>query len=79
MEVSEFFKYGTFRASDYNVPIISINEIYTYLRETTGIWWIAAGERINDSIVRRAMIKTQAALICPEVDFIPLPNGTKQR
>ena len=77
MEVSEFFKYGTFRASDYNVPIISINEIYTYLRETTGIWWIAAGERINDSIVRRAMIKNSGSIDMPRGRFYPIAEWNK--
>lgn len=77
MEVSEFFKYGTFRAYDYNVPIISINEIYTYLRETTGIWWIAAGERISDSIIRRAMIKKSSSIDVQRGRFYPIAEWNK--
>jgi phosphoadenosine phosphosulfate reductase len=35
---------------------VSIAETDAYRREQTGLYWIAAGERIADSIVRRAMI-----------------------
>lgn len=62
MDVSEFFHYGSFRPPDYSFPIISINDIYRYMRLKTDIWWIAAGERINDSIVRRAMIKKSGSI-----------------
>ena len=56
-ETSNFLRYGTYRTPDYDVPIVSMNDVYAYLREKTGIWWICAGERIADSTVRRAMIK----------------------
>lgn len=62
MDVSEFFHYGSFRAPDYTFPIVSINDIYKYVRLKTDIWWIAAGERINDSIVRRAMMKKSGSI-----------------
>ena len=62
MDASEFFHYGSFRPPDYTFPIISINDIYHYLRLQTDIWWIAAGERINDSIVRRAMLKKSGSI-----------------
>mgnify|MGYP000879208665 CR=1 FL=1 len=55
--LSEFYRYGSFRAEDFDVPIVSVKETYDYMREKTGIYWIAAGERISDSLVRRAMIK----------------------
>ena len=63
MDVSEFFHYGSFRAPDYTFPIVSINDIYKYVRLKTDIWWIAAGERINDSIVRRAMMKKSLKIL----------------
>lgn len=56
-ELSEFLRYGTLRQPDFDVPIISTKDVYDYARELTGIWWIACGERITDSIIRRAMIK----------------------
>ena len=60
--LADFYGAGTFRAADYNVPRIKTVELYNYLREKTGIYWIAAGERIADSIVRRAMIKHSGAI-----------------
>ena len=62
MDVSEFFHYGSFRPPDYDFPIVSINDIYHYIRLKSDIWWIAAGERINDSIVRRAMMKKSGSI-----------------
>lgn len=78
MDTSEFFRYGTFRTPDFNVPIISINDIYAYMRETTGIWWIAAGERIADSIIRRAMIKNSSSIDINRGRFYPISEWKKQ-
>lgn len=55
--LSEWLRYGTLRQPDFDVPIVSTKETYDYARSLTDIWWIACGERISDSIVRRAMIK----------------------
>lgn len=62
MDVSEFFHYGSFRISDSSFPIISINDIYKWIRLYSDMWWIAAGERIDDSIVRRAMMKKSGSI-----------------
>lgn len=62
METSAYFRYGVFRNVDFSVPIISINDIYHYMRTKHDIWWIAAGERIDDSIVRRAMMKKSGSI-----------------
>ena len=62
MDVSEFYHYGSFRIPDPSFPIVSINDIYKYVRLQTETWWIAAGERIDDSIVRRAMIKKSSSI-----------------
>ena len=77
-EVSNFFRYGTFREYDFNVPIISVTDVYSYLRAETGIAWIAAGERINDSIVRRAMIKHSGTTDKKRGRFYPVANWTKK-
>ena len=79
MDTSEFFRYGTFRTPDFNVPIISINDIYAYLREQTGIWWIAAGERIADSIIRRAMIKESSSIDVKRGRFYPISEWNKSK
>lgn len=62
MDASEFFHYGSFRTPDLSFPVVSINDIYKYVRLQTDMWWIAAGERINDSIVRRAMMKKSGSI-----------------
>lgn len=61
--LAEWLRYGTFRQYDLSVPIISFLDVYTYVRGQSGIWWIAAGERIADSIVRRAMIKGDGGVV----------------
>ena len=61
-DVCEFFHYGSFRISNIAFPIISINDIYKWMRLYTDTWWIAGGERIDDSIVRRAMMKKSGSI-----------------
>lgn len=56
-ELSQWLRYGLFRPFDFDCPIVSVKEIYGYMRANTDIWWVAAGERISDSVWRRAMIK----------------------
>ena len=78
MDVSEFFHYGSFRIPDYTFPIVSINDIYKYVRLQTDIWWIAAGERIDDSIVRRAMMKKSGSIDVQRGRFYPVSMWKKQ-
>lgn len=47
-------------------------ELYNYLREKTGAHWICAGERIADSIVRRAMIKESSSIDTKRGRFYPI-------
>ena len=49
-ENADFYRYGSFRDADYSVPRVKIRAIYEALRQDTGIYWIAGGEKINDSI-----------------------------
>ncbi len=77
-EVSEFMKYGTFRNFDFEVPIITINDVYDYLRNETQIHWIAAGERCADSIVRNAMIKKSGSVDYKRGRFFPLAFWKKK-
>jgi len=77
MDVSEFFHYGSFRPPDYTFPIVSINDIYHYIRLQSDIWWIAAGERINDSIVRRAMMKKSGSIDTQRGRFYPVAMWNK--
>lgn len=77
MDTSIMLRYGAFTVPDYNVPNIGINDIYDYMRAETGIWWIAAGERINDSIVRRAMIKNSGSIDIKRGRFYPVSEWNK--
>lgn len=76
-ETSDFFRYGTYREEDPHVPIVSIRDVYAYLRNETGIYWIACGERIADSIVRRAMLKKSGSIDEKRGRFFPLIYWTK--
>ena len=52
-------------------------EMYDYLRIKTGMYYIAAGERIADSIVRRAMIKNTGSIDMKRGRFYPLAYWNK--
>ena len=76
-ECSNFLKYGSFTMADWNVDIVGINDTYAYLRDLTGIQWIAAGERCADSIVRNAMIKKSGSIDYKRGRFYPLAYWKK--
>lgn len=48
------------------------------MRVNNDIWWIAAGERINDSIVRRAMIKNSSSIDVQRGRFYPISGWNKK-
>lgn len=76
-ELSAFMRYGTFREYDLSVPEIEMRDVYSYVRSQTGIPWIAAGERINDSLVRRAMIKHSGTVDFKRFRMYPLAYWDK--
>lgn len=78
MDVSEFFHYGSFRIPDTTYPIVSINDIYKFVRLEANMWWIAAGERIADSIVRRAMMKKSGSIDELRGRFYPISEWKKR-
>lgn len=78
MDVSEYFHYGSFRNPDWTFPVVSINDIYHYIRLETDMWWIAAGERIDDSIVRRAMMKKSGSIDMQRGRFYPISAWNKK-
>ena len=77
-ELSEMLRYGTLRNEDLTVPIISINDIYQWMRDSYGIRWIAAGERSADSVIRGAMIKHSGSIDANRGRFYPVAWWTKQ-
>lgn len=76
-ECSDFLKYGSFTLYDPDVEIVKITDTYEYLRQQTGIHWIAAGERCADSIVRNAMIKKSGSIDHKRGRFYPLAYWKK--
>ncbi|GCF92486.1 hypothetical protein NRIC_03770 [Enterococcus florum] len=77
-ELSDFYRYGSFRPADPYVKIVSITEQYDYLRLQTGAHWIACGERIADSIVRRAMIKQSGSIDLKRGRMYPIAEWNKK-
>lgn len=77
-ELSQFLRYGLYRPTDFSVPVVSVKDVYNYLRLNTDIWWIAAGERIADSVWRRAIIKSSGTIDEKRGASIPWRNGGKR-
>lgn len=77
-ETSNFLRYGLYREPDMTVPIVSTAEAYDYIRAVTGIYWIAGGERISDSIVRRAMLKNTGSIDTNRGRIYPLVYWNKK-
>ena len=76
-ETSNFLRYGLYREPDMTVPIVSTLDEYEYLRDITGVEYICGGERIADSIVRRAMLKNTGSIDFKRGRFYPLIYWTK--
>lgn len=75
--LSEWLAMGSLRKMDMNVPMVSVRDIYHHLRIETGIWWIAAGERQADSIVRRAMMKQSGSIDAKRGRVYPVAHFRK--
>jgi phosphoadenosine phosphosulfate reductase len=77
--LSYFLNAGIYRKEDPDVPEIGINDVYAWLRLNTGIHWIAAGERISDSLWRRGMIKSSGTCDPKRGRFYPVAHfSTKE-
>lgn len=75
--LSEWLALGTFRIPDLEVPIITPSDIYTYVRDQTGIQWIAGGERIKDSIWRRVMMVKSGSIDLKRGRIYPVAHWSK--
>lgn len=78
-ELSELLRYGSFRQMDFDVSAVSVKETYNYVREQTGIYWIAGGERVKDSIIRRAMMLKSGSIDATRGRFFPVAYWNKQQ
>ena len=70
--LSDMMRYGAFRQEDPLVGLVKIIDIYTWVRLQFDCWWISAGERISDSIVRRAMMKRSGSIDDKRGRFYPV-------
>lgn len=76
-ELSQMLQYGSFRPVDLNSPIIEVADLYAHLRARFGLHWIAGGERIADSIWRRAMLKRSGTIDRQRGRIYPVAHFTK--
>lgn len=70
-------KYGVWCAPDDSVPEKGVNEVYDEVRDYFGCKWIAAGERIADSLWRRGFIKRTGTVDCQRLRFYPIAEWNK--
>lgn len=76
--VSRLMRTGAYNAAgDDDTPALTIADVYAHLRTETGIHWIAAGERIADSIVRRAMIVKDGTINGKRGRIFPIAHWRK--
>lgn len=75
--LSEWLSLGSFRQSDFEVPIVSVRDIYHHMRRETGLFWIAGGERIADSIWRRAMMVKSGSMDLKRGRLFPVAHWSK--
>ena len=78
-DFSEFLKYGTYRTPDYSINTIDFNDCYNYIRSITGYKYIATGERLNDSIIRRATLKNSGSIDFKRARMFPVMYWNKQQ
>ena len=77
--VSEWFRYGCYRNPDMTFPVVCEKDIMNYVRIQSDIYWCATGERIADSLQRRAMIKHSGTISDQNGRFFPVATWNKQQ
>jgi phosphoadenosine phosphosulfate reductase len=75
--LSSWLRWGVFRKANYAFPEISFGDVSRYLRVHFDCWWFAGGERIADSIVRRAMLKKSGSIDEKRGRYYPLAHWRK--
>lgn len=75
--LSTWLRWGVFRKENFAIPEISFADVTHYLRVHFDAYWFAGGERIADSIVRRAMMKRSGSIDTTRGRFYPLAHWKK--
>ena len=75
--ISQMLRRGSYAVPDWNLSEVSVAETYAYVREQVGIHWIAAGQRIADSIPRRQMIIHDGTINAKRGVLFPLAHWRK--
>lgn len=76
-ELTHFYRGAAFTHFDPTIPLVSIRDVYTHVRNVFGTHWIAAGERAKDSVVRGAMIKKSGSVDHTRGRFYPIAYWSK--
>lgn len=77
-ELSDFYRRGVYCKPDSRVQKVTISDVYAHVRHAFGAWWISAGERAADSLVRNAMIKRSGSIDEKRGRFFPLAYWRKE-
>ncbi len=75
--LSNFLRWGLYRIPDYSVPIITPADVYAHMRAVTGCYWIAGGETLRDSLMRRGMINNFGTVSLKRGRIFPLAHWKK--
>lgn len=76
-DVFRMYRYGFFTNEDSSFSNVSMTEMYDYVREISGIEWIAGGERATDSVERNARIKNSSSIDFKSRRFFPVAYWSK--
>jgi phosphoadenosine phosphosulfate reductase len=76
--VAHYLRYGYYCRPDLSVRETKLVDCYNRARQHFGIEWIAAGETICDSRVRRAMIKSSSSIDVNRKRFFPVAEWKRQ-
>ena len=75
--LSNYLRWGLYRLPDMSVPIITPADVYAYVRKLTGCYWIAAGETMRDSLMRRGMISNFGTISAKRGRVFPIAHWKK--
>lgn len=76
--VTRIFHYGLCCPADYTYPIVSETDLYYWVKAQTGCYWLASGERKDDSLQRRGMITNKGTIDRDRGRMYPVANWSRK-